>query len=71
MSWSELRSTPCGQRHDPDLFKSVGAYLPAGDEWGDLELALASLDVDNIISDLEHFMPSYGADDSDSSAISQ
>lgn len=41
----------------------MGAYLPAGDEWGDLELALASLDVDNIISDLEHFMPSYGADD--------
>jgi hypothetical protein len=51
------------QRHDPDLFKSVGAYLPAGDEWSDLEIALASLDVDNIISDLEHFMPSYGADD--------
>ena len=36
------------RRHDPDLLKSVGAYLPAGDKWGDLELAPANLDVDNI-----------------------
>lgn len=51
------------ERHAPDVFKNVEAYLPAGDEWGDLEFALANLDMGNIISDLEHLMPSYGADD--------
>lgn len=51
------------QRHEPDLLKNVEAYLPAGEEWCDLEVALAELDVDNIITDLEQFMPSYGAED--------
>ena len=51
------------QQHDPHLLKVVEHYLPAGEEWGDLELALGKLDVDSIIDDLEHFMTSYGADD--------
>jgi hypothetical protein len=51
------------QRYDHDLLKVVEHYLPVGEDWGDLELVLAKLDVDNIINDLEHLMPSYGVDD--------
>ena len=51
------------RRHDRDLFDDVDRYLPAGEEWSDLESALADIDVDSIIDDLGHFMPSYGAED--------
>ena len=45
------------------MLRAIENYLPARDDWGDLELALAKIDVDNIVTDLEHFMPSYGAED--------
>lgn len=51
------------QQHDSDLLKAVEHYLPAGENWSDLEFALAKLDVGSIIDDLEHFAASYGADD--------
>jgi hypothetical protein len=49
------------REHDSDLLKAVGDYLPADENWSDLELALADIDVDSIIDDLEHFMTAYGA----------
>lgn len=47
----------------PQIFDEVEAYLPAGDEWNELEQALAEMDVNALIDNLGHFMPSYGADD--------
>lgn len=51
------------KRQDWDLFDAVDRYLPASDDWSDLESALAGIDVNLILDDLAHFMPSYGADD--------
>lgn len=48
---------------DSHVFRTVEEYLPAGQEWADLESALACIDVDYLISELEQFMPGYGADD--------
>jgi hypothetical protein len=47
----------------PYLLKAVEDYLPAGDDWRHLERALAEIDVESIVDNLEHLMPSYGADD--------
>jgi hypothetical protein len=49
--------------HDSELLKAVQNYLPADDDWSDLELALANIDVDSIVHDNEHFMTAYGAVD--------
>lgn len=46
-----------------DLFDTVEIYLSAEEDWSDLESALASIDVDSVIEDLDHFMVSYAADD--------
>ena len=51
------------RRHDRDLFDAVDRYLPADEDWSDLESALADVDVNSIIDDLGHFMPAYSADD--------
>ena len=51
------------KEHDRDLFDAVETYLGAEEDWSDLESALASIDVDNVIEDLDHFMVSYAADD--------
>ena len=48
---------------DQDIFREVEEYLPAGENWCDLELALAELDADMLVDDLGHFMGSYGDDD--------
>ncbi|GFZ74781.1 hypothetical protein ALO70_200149 [Pseudomonas amygdali pv. eriobotryae] len=54
--------------HDREVFEWVEDYVPAGESWGDLEMALAYLDTDHIVSSLEHFMGSYTDDNwSDSS----
>lgn len=50
------------RQHERDIFDAVDSYLPADEDWSDLESALADLDVDSIIEDLGHFMPSYGAE---------
>lgn len=49
--------------HEPRIFEDVETYLPAGDEWGQLEQALAGMDADALVNHLGQFMPSYGADD--------
>ncbi|WP_022960745.1 bacteriophage abortive infection AbiH family protein [Halopseudomonas pelagia] len=51
------------RRHDRDLFDAIERYLPADEDWSDLESALADVDVDSIIDDLGHFMQSYSAED--------
>jgi len=51
------------QEHDSHLFRTVEDYLPADEDWSDLESALAEIDVDSMIGDLEQFMPGYGSDD--------
>jgi len=50
-------------QRNPYLLKAVEDYLPAGDDWRHLERALAEIDVNSIVDNLEHLMPSYGADD--------
>lgn len=49
--------------HDREVYDWVEEYVPAGESWGDMEMAFAELDTDNIISSLEHFMGSYADDD--------
>lgn len=49
--------------HDQELSRICEDYLPAEDDWSDLESSLAGINVDCIIDDLSHFMSSYGADD--------
>jgi hypothetical protein len=51
------------RRRDRDIFDAVDNYLPADEDWSDLESALADVDVDSIIADLGHFMSSYGDED--------
>jgi hypothetical protein len=51
------------RRHDRDLFDAIDSYLPADEDWSDLESALADVDVDSIIDDLGHFMQAYSAED--------
>lgn len=50
-------------RHDRDLFDAVDRYLPAVEDWSNLESALADVDVESIIDDLGHFMPPYSAEE--------
>lgn len=49
--------------HGRDVFDAVESYLPAGENWSDLEAAFAKIDVDHVIESLGHFMGSYGDDD--------
>lgn len=51
------------RRRDRHLFDAVDSYLPADEDWSDLESALADVDVGSIIDDLGHFMPAYSAED--------
>lgn len=48
---------------DRDVHREVEDYLPAGEDWSELEQALAQLDADQLVENLGHFMGSYGADD--------
>ncbi|KLN58095.1 MULTISPECIES: bacteriophage abortive infection AbiH family protein [Pseudomonadota] len=48
---------------DRDIHREVEDYLPAGENWCDLEMALAELDADMLVDNLGHFMGSYGAED--------
>jgi hypothetical protein len=44
---------------EADLLEAIENYLPVKNDWSDLESALASLDIENILNDLEYLMPSY------------
>jgi hypothetical protein len=45
--------------HDREVYDWIEDYVPAGESWADLEVALGYLDTDHIVSSLEHFMGSY------------
>ncbi|UQQ12620.1 bacteriophage abortive infection AbiH family protein [Xanthomonas arboricola] len=45
------------------IYREVEDYLPAGENWCDLELALAELDPNMLVDNLGHFMGDYGAED--------
>ncbi|WKV49505.1 bacteriophage abortive infection AbiH family protein [Dickeya fangzhongdai] len=47
---------------DSDVYREVEEYLPAGENWSELEHALAALDAGMLIDNLGHCMPSYGND---------
>jgi hypothetical protein len=47
------------KKSDPEVYDWVASYVPAEDDWSDLESALAHVDTDNIVSDLEMFLGSY------------
>jgi hypothetical protein len=51
------------QECDSHLLRTVEDYLPVEENWSDLESALADIDVESIVNDLEQFMPGYGAED--------
>ncbi|MCK9986148.1 MAG: hypothetical protein AzoDbin1_02620 [Azoarcus sp.] len=51
------------QATDRDVYREVEEYLPTEDDWSDLELALADMDVGALIDNLGHLMGSYGAED--------
>lgn len=44
---------------DSEVYEWVDSYIPADEDWSDLEAALADLDTDNIVSELETFLASY------------
>ncbi|WP_063589343.1 bacteriophage abortive infection AbiH family protein [Achromobacter ruhlandii] len=48
---------------DRDIHREVEDYLSAGNDWCDLELALAELDAAMLVDNLGHFLGSYGAED--------
>ncbi|MDK1895491.1 bacteriophage abortive infection AbiH family protein [Klebsiella sp. K4-172] len=62
---------PTGYKHfksyvkerDKELYEAIEEFLPAGDEWNDLEKALGEIDYDNILDKCEVFLVPYSAED--------
>lgn len=48
---------------ESELHDLVEEYIPAGEDWSDLEAALADIDVDNIVESASQFLMSYAAED--------
>jgi hypothetical protein len=48
---------------DMTLHDLVEEFIPAEEDWSDLEAALASIDVDNVVENASHFLMSYAAED--------
>jgi len=46
-----------------NLHDLVKEFIPAQEDWSDLEAALADIDVDNVIDNVSQFLVSYGAED--------
>ena len=44
---------------DRQVFDWVDTYVPADEDWSDLELALADMDTERVVSDLTGFLGSY------------
>ena len=47
------------QNTDRDVYREVEEYLPAGEDWSELERAFAELDENMLYDNLGHFMASY------------
>ncbi len=50
-------------KHDQELYDAIEEYLPAGDEWNELESALGAIDYELILQNSEMFLASYNTDD--------
>ncbi len=48
---------------DSDLHDLIEEFIPAQEDWSDLEATLADIDVDNIVDNASQFLMSYGAED--------
>jgi len=48
---------------DSDLHDLVEEYIPAQEDWSDLEAALAEVDVDNVVDNASQFLMSYATED--------
>lgn len=64
----EIRSTYSDfkafiKKEDGGLFRLVEDYLPVGEDWSNLEIALGDIDIDYVVDNNSVFLPSYSADD--------
>ncbi|EMM9640901.1 MULTISPECIES: bacteriophage abortive infection AbiH family protein [Morganellaceae] len=50
-------------KNDQELYDSIEEYIPAGDEWNELESALGEIDYELILQNSEMFLASYNTDD--------
>lgn len=50
-------------KNDQELYDSIEEYMPAGDEWNELESALGEIDYELILQNSEMFLASYNTDD--------
>jgi len=48
---------------DREVFDWVESYIAIDEDWAELELSLADLDTENIVTELEGFLVSYSAED--------
>ncbi|SDT95686.1 bacteriophage abortive infection AbiH family protein [Geopseudomonas guangdongensis] len=48
---------------DRQVFDWIDTYVPADEDWSDLELALADMDTESVVSDLTGFLASYADED--------
>lgn len=51
------------EKVDREVFDWVESYIAIDDEWAELELSLADLDTENIVTELEGFLVPYSAED--------
>ncbi|WP_038906276.1 bacteriophage abortive infection AbiH family protein [Dickeya zeae] len=50
-------------KNDQELYDAIEEYIPAGDEWNELESALGEIDYELILQNSEMFLASYNSDD--------
>lgn len=50
-------------KNDQELYDAIEEYIPAGDEWNELESALGKIDYELILQNSEIFLASYNTDD--------
>ncbi|HDG1675116.1 TPA: bacteriophage abortive infection AbiH family protein [Kluyvera cryocrescens] len=50
-------------KNDQELYDAIEEYIPAGDEWNELESALSKIDYELILQNNDMFLASYSTDD--------
>ncbi|WP_267491777.1 bacteriophage abortive infection AbiH family protein [Klebsiella pneumoniae] len=50
-------------KNDQELYDAIEEYMPAGEEWNELESALGEIDYELILQNNEMFLVSYNTDD--------
>lgn len=51
------------KRKDSDVHRRVERFLSVEENWSDLEEALSTLDIDDVVDDASQFLMTYGADE--------